>query len=143
MILKKEIELKDDKQSKDKDNIEKKYLMNSKGEEEDKKIEINNNKLEKDKKNPINEKLKENLEKNIIYKSDSYGRDNNKRKKNKKNKKEKNLTSDDSRNINNKNNSNGDEMKGDIDFIIPDLKGEELKKILSKKEFAPFLFYDK
>ena len=50
------------------------------------------NKLEKEKKKPINEKSKENLEKSIIYKSDSYGRNNNKRKKNKINKKEKNLT---------------------------------------------------
>ena len=33
-------------------------------------------------------------------------------------------------------------MKGDIDFMIPDLKGEELKQILTKKELAPFLFYD-
>ena len=44
-----------------------------------------------------------------------------------------NFTSEDSSNINNINNSNKDEIKGDIDFMIPDLKGDELGKILLKK----------
>ena len=137
----KDFEIKNDNQSKDKDNIETNNLMNSKDEKEDKKIEINNNKIENQVENPNNEESKE--EKNIINKINLNEKKNKKEKSQKKNKKEKNLTSGDSSNINNKNNSNDIFMKGDIDFMIPDLKGEELKQILTKKELAPFLFYDK
>ena len=139
---KKDVEIKDDNQSKGKDNIEKNNLMNSKGEEgEDKKIEMNISKLGNEVENPNDEKSKE--DKNIINKINLNKIENKKEKLNKINKKEKNLTSGDSIKIKNNNNSNKVEMKGDIDFMIPDLKGEELKQILTKKELAPFLFYDK
>ena len=62
----KDFEIKNDNQSKDKDNIETNNLMNSKDEKEDKKIEINNNKIENQVENPNNEESKE--EKNIINK---------------------------------------------------------------------------
>ena len=138
---KKDVEIKDDNQSKGKDNIEKNNLMNSKGEEgEDKKIEMNISKLGNEVENPNDEKSKE--DKNIINKINLNKMENKKEKTNKINKKEKNLKSDDSSKIKNKNNLNKVEMKGDIDFMVPDLKGEELKQILSKKELAPFLFYD-
>lgn len=39
------------------------------------------------------------------------------------------------------NKSMKDDIKGDIDFLIPDLKPEDLKKVLNKKELAPFVFY--
>ena len=139
---KKDVEIKDDNQSKGKDNIDKNNLMNSKGEEEeDKKIEMNISKLGNEVENPNDEKSKE--DKNIINKINLNKIENKKEKLNKINKKEKNLTSGDSIKIKNNNNSNKVEMKGDIDFMIPDLKGEELKQILTKKELAPFLFYDK
>ena len=138
---KKDVEIKDDNQSKGKDNIDKNNLMNSKGEEgEDKKIEMNISKLGNEVENPNDEKSKE--DKNIMSKIDLSEMENKKEKTNKINKKEKNLKSDDSSKIKNKNNLNKVEMKGDIDFMVPDLKGEELKQILSKKELAPFLFYD-
>ena len=49
--------------------------------------------------------------------------------------KDKNLESKD------KNSKDEKDITGDIDFMIPDLKSDELKKVLAKKELAPFLFF--
>lgn len=121
------IEIKGEKnKKKDKNELEEKIIKKKNG-KEDKEI---SDKKEEDKKEIQNEDKKEEIriEKNSI-KETSEIKDEKKDPAIVENNKLKSAI------------SNKKTLKGDIDFLISDLKPEELKKVLNNKELAPFIFY--
>jgi len=159
-------DIKNDYSGKQINNLDKEIKVCEPGKEKNETIEVKDNEKEEKEKNSDNQindkilktddkdeqkekKLIENLEtenkKNKLeIPSDTSSKEGNRssdKEKMKKYYEKKKLINDKDLNSKDKNSSGEKDITGDIDFMIPDLKSDELKKVLAKKELAPFLFF--